>query len=78
MKGFSFETQGEMKAYDRGREDAIAELYQQLYAELAEANAFPDADPAGFAAWGVRSLMPKLAKYRKGDDLYNKLMSLDL
>jgi len=78
MKVFSFENQGEMKAYDRGKSDAIAEIYQAMYAELAEAKSFPDTDPAAFAAWGVRSLMPKLAKYKKGDDLFDKLMSLDL
>lgn len=78
MKKFSFENQGEMKAYDRGKADAIAELYQAMYAELAEAKAFPDSDPVAFAVWGRRSLMPKLANYKKGDDLFDKLMSLDL
>lgn len=78
MKKFSFENQGEMKAYDRGKADAIAEIYQAMYAELAEDKAFPDANPTAFAEWGMRSLMPKIAKYKKGDDLFDKLMSLDV
>lgn len=74
---FSFETQGERMAYERGRDDAIAELFQQIYTDLAEAHAFPDANPQGFAQWGVQYLLPRISRQRKGDDLFEKLMSIE-
>ncbi|HYE76713.1 MAG TPA: hypothetical protein VEI97_01890 [bacterium] len=77
MRGFSFETQGEMRAYDRGKQDALEELYAQIYEDLSSAGAFPDSNPQAFAAWGQRFLMPRIAKRRTGDDLFKKLMDLD-
>ncbi|MEO7993842.1 MAG: hypothetical protein ABI743_05540 [bacterium] len=77
MARFSFDNQGEMLAYDRGKKDALDELYISIYEELAAAQAFPDANPAGFAAWGQRVLMPRIAKRKTGDDLFTKLMSMD-
>lgn len=77
MRAFSFENQGEMKAYDRGKQDALDELYAQIYEDLSTANAFPDTDPRAFAAWGSKFLMPRISRRRSGDDLFKKLMDLE-
>ena len=78
MKKFSFENQGEMRAYDRGKQDAIEELFAGIYEDLAADQAFPDTNPKGFAEWGRRWLLPRIGKRRGGDDLFGKLMNMDV
>ena len=78
MRGFSFENQGEMRAYDRGKQDALDELFAGIYEDLANDKAFPDTNPAAFAEWGKRWLLPRIGKRRGGDDLFAKLSNLDV
>lgn len=71
----SFETQDEQKMYERGRKDALEEIFRAWYADLNDRKAFPDKDPKAFARWGNEVLMPELNKYRAQDDLFDKLMN---
>jgi len=76
MSRLSFETDGEKKMYERGRKDALEELFKRWYEQLRAADAFPDKNPEAFAQWGVEVLMPAMQKYRGQDDLYNLLRNL--
>jgi hypothetical protein len=76
MPRLSFETDGEKKMYDRGRRDAIEELFKDWYFQLQEREAFPDKDPETFTQWGIDVLMPALNKFRGQDDLFDILKSI--
>ncbi|HDS29651.1 MAG TPA: hypothetical protein ENN67_01270 [Firmicutes bacterium] len=71
----SFETQDEKKMYERGRRDAIEELFADWYGELRALGAFPDKDSEAFVKWGETVLLPAIMKYRKQDDLFDQLMN---
>jgi len=75
MPRLSFETDGEKKMYERGRSDALEELFRGWHEDLKERSAFPDQDSAAFAAWGIEVLKPEIDKYRGQDDLFSKLMN---
>ena len=62
--------------YERGRLDALEEIFQDWYAQLKERNAFPDHDMNAFALWGIDVLIPELQKYRGQDDLFDQLMNV--
>jgi hypothetical protein len=76
MARLSFETDGEKKMYDRGRKDAIEELFKGWYSQLQELDAFPDKNPDSFAQWGIDFLLPALDRYRGQDDLYDFLKNI--
>jgi hypothetical protein len=76
MPRLSFETDGEKKMYDRGRRDALQELFRDWYAELTEREAFPDKNPGAFTQWGIDVLLPQMNRYRGQDDLYQRLMDI--
>jgi len=76
MPRLSFETDGEKKMYDRGRKDALEELFKIWYAQLQERDAFPDKDLEGFAQWGLDVLVPAIDKYRGQDDLFDLLKNI--
>lgn len=76
MPRLSFETDGEKKMYERGRKDALDELFRQWYGQLKEREAFPDISAEAFASWGMDVLMPLLDRYRGQDELYNFLKNI--
>ena len=76
MARLSFETDGEKKMYDRGRQDALEEIFRAWHAELKEKGAFPDQDSEAFAQWGMEVLLPEINKYRGQDDLFDLLMDI--
>ncbi len=76
MRKPSFETQDEKKMYERGRQEALEEMFSGWYTQLKELGAFPDADPGAFAKWGLDVLLPEMNKYRKQDDLFDQLMNI--
>ena len=75
MARLSFENDGEKKMYDRGRQDALEEMFRGWHEQIKELNAFPDKDPKAFAKWGMDVLLPELNKYRGQDDLFNLMMN---
>ena len=76
MPKLSFETQDEKRMYERGRHDAVDEMFKIWHAQLKERNAFPDKDPKAFAKWGIDVLLPEMDKYRGQDDLFTTLMNI--
>ncbi len=73
MARLSFETQDEKKMYERGRRDALEEVFRVWHEQLKETGAFPDQDPVAFAKWGNEVLLPEIGKYRGQDDLFERL-----
>ena len=76
MPKLSFETDGEKKMYDRGRREAIEDLFKDWYFQLQEREAFPDKDAEAFMQWGIDILMPALNKFRGQDDLFDILKNI--
>lgn len=76
MARLSFENDGEQKMYNRGRQDALEEIFRSWHEELKEGNAFPDKNPEAFAKWGIEVLLPEINKYRGQDDLFDLMMKI--
>jgi hypothetical protein len=76
MARLSFETDGEKKMYDRGRQDSLQELFKAWHLDLKERGAFPDENIEAFAEWGLEVLLPAINKYRGQDDLYDLLKNI--
>jgi len=76
MARISFENDGEKKMYDRGRKDAMEELFKDWHENLSELDAFPDKNPEAFAMWGIEVLLPAINKYRGQDDLFDLLKNI--
>ncbi len=75
MARLSFENDGEKKMYDRGRKEALEEIFKDGHADLKERGAFPDQDLEAFKTWGMEVLLPEINKYRGQDDLFDLLMN---
>ena len=76
MKKQSFETQDEKRMYERGRNDALDELFEKIYFQLLERNAFPDMNPDAFIEWANEMLVPELNKFRGQDNLFDVLKEI--